>query len=84
MFPAKAGLTIKEGENIALTLHFVQPPRTILRTYGAGRHTLSIPRIYPPPNFGGLKFEPVEAKRRSRPSGTQRLGKRGCFSKVSI
>ena len=28
-------------------------------------------------------FEPVEAKRRSRPSGTPRLGKRGRFSKAS-
>ena len=42
-----------------------------------------ISRIYPPPNFGGLKFEPVEVKRRSRPLGAQRLGKRGRLSKVS-
>ena len=29
--------------------------------------------------FRGLKFEPVEAKRRSRSSGTQILGKMGRF-----
>jgi hypothetical protein len=47
------------------------------------RHTLSISRINPPKIGGGLKFEPVEAKRRSRLSGTQKLGKKGHFSQVS-
>ena len=47
------------------------------------RNTLSILRINPPKFGGGLKFEPVEAKRRSRLSGTQELGKRGRFAKVS-
>jgi hypothetical protein len=32
-------------------------PSTICRTYGAGRHTLSISRINPPKFGGGLKFE---------------------------
>jgi hypothetical protein len=51
---------------------------------GAGRNTLSISRINPPKFGGGLKFEPVEAKRRSRPSETQKLSKKGRFAKVSI
>jgi len=46
-------------------------------------NTLSILRINPPKFGGGLKFETVQAKRRSRPSGTQELAKRGCVSKVS-
>jgi len=74
-------IKIKEGENIALTLHFVQPPRTICRhrsgistgTYGAcRRHTLSISRINPPPNFGGLKFE-----------SDKKMDTRGRYSKVA-
>jgi len=32
----------------------------------------------------GLKFEPVEAKRRSRPAGTQILGKKGRFEIGSV
>jgi len=41
---------IKEDENF-------NHPSTICRTYGTGRNTGSISRIYPPPNLGGLKFE---------------------------
>jgi hypothetical protein len=42
---------------------------------GAGIHTWSILRIYPPPNFGGLKFDPDIPPRAG--------GKRGRFAKVS-
>jgi hypothetical protein len=55
-------------------------PSTICRTYGAGRNTSSILRINPPKFGGGLKFEPVD---KSRSAGTQELGKRGRFAKVS-
>jgi hypothetical protein len=48
------------------------------------RNTLSISRINPPKFGGGLKFEPVEAWRRSRLSGTQKLSKKGRFVKVSL
>jgi len=40
-------------------------------------------RINPPKFGGGLKFEPVEAKRRSRSAGTPELDKRGRFAEVS-
>ena len=56
-------------------------------SYGAGaagRNTLRISRINPPEFDGGLKFKPVEAKRRSRLSGTQKLSKKGRFAKASI
>ncbi len=46
------------------------------------RNTLSILRIALKLHFVP-KFEPVEAKRRSRSSGTPGLGKRGRFAKVS-
>jgi len=45
------------------------------------KNTLSISSINPPKFGGGLKFETVEAKRRSRPSGTQRSNKRGVFQR---
>lgn len=43
-------------------------------------NTLSILRINPPKIGGGLKFEPVD---KSRLSGTQKLGKKERFAKVS-
>jgi hypothetical protein len=64
----------KEGEN------FNHPD---LKFIGTGIHTLSISRINPPKFGGELKFEPVGAKRRSRPSGTQKSDKKGRFAKVS-
>jgi len=67
----------KEGEN------FNHPREIGFAFHGTGRNTCSILRINPPKFGGGLKFEPVEAKRRSRPSGTQELGKRERFAKVS-
>jgi hypothetical protein len=45
-----AGFKTKAGENF-------NHPSTICRTYGAGRHTLSLSRINPPKIGGGLKFE---------------------------
>jgi len=46
----------KKGENIALTLHSVQPQAYI--EYFENLSATELWRIYPPPNFGGLKFEP--------------------------
>ena len=46
------------------------------------RNTLSILRIALKLHFVP-KFEPVEAKRRSRSSGTPGLGKRGRYAKVA-
>jgi hypothetical protein len=55
-------------------------PGIFTGTYGAGRNTLSILRINPPKFGGGLKFESVD---KSRSAGTQELGKRERFAKVS-
>ncbi|MGD2029515.1 MAG: hypothetical protein PVG86_06200 [Desulfobacterales bacterium] len=59
----------KEGEN------FNHPREIGYAFHGAGTNTLTILRINPPRFGGGLKFEPVEANRRSRPSGTLELNK---------
>jgi len=67
---------IKKGEN------FNHPREIGFAFHGAGTNTLSILRINPPKFGGGLKFEPAEAKRRSRLSGTPELGKRGRFAKA--
>ena len=53
----------KEGENS-------NPPSTICRAYGAGRHTFSMSRINPPKVGGGLKFESDDG-----------IGEKGAFFK---
>jgi hypothetical protein len=58
-------------------------PSTICRTYGAGRHTLSIPRIALKRYFvQNLSLTP-EKKATHFTGQAQKLDKRGCFSTVS-
>jgi len=66
-FPITSGFKIKEGENFNHPAYIQRDRHPYIEYF----EDLSA--------SGGLKFEPVEAKRRSRSAGTQILDKRGRF-----